>query len=156
MDSTLSRNDLGEDGKAKQFLQLQKRYLTFKQQLNTYTPPLGRNRPEGMNTSQPEVDLPASILDAREVAALSTSLSLFSVAPNSNEATVLQGPEPEASTPLNTALPTPPPTERTPSPMPSTAKRKRRQFLFVNYLDDDDSTQKRRFRRLKSQSRPYN
>jgi len=39
MDSTLSRSDLGEDEKAKQFLQLQNRYLTFKQQLNTYTPP---------------------------------------------------------------------------------------------------------------------
>ena len=38
MDSTLSRSDLGEDEKAKQFLQLQNRYLTFKEQLNTYTP----------------------------------------------------------------------------------------------------------------------
>ena len=34
MDGTLSRSDLGEDEKAKQFLQLQNRYLTFKQQLN--------------------------------------------------------------------------------------------------------------------------
>ena len=56
MDSTLSRSDLGEDEKAKQFLQLQNRHLTFKQQLNTYTPPPARNRPEGMNTSQPEVN----------------------------------------------------------------------------------------------------
>ena len=56
MDSTLSRSDLGGDEKAKQFLQLQNRYLTFKQQYNTYTPPPARNRPEGgMNTSQPEV-----------------------------------------------------------------------------------------------------
>ena len=31
------RTDLGEDEKAKQFLQLQNRYLTFKQQLNTNT-----------------------------------------------------------------------------------------------------------------------
>ena len=31
MDGTLSRSDLGEDEKAKQFLQLQNRYLTFKQ-----------------------------------------------------------------------------------------------------------------------------
>ena len=37
MDGTLSRSDLGEDEKAKQFLQLQNRHLTFKQQLNTYT-----------------------------------------------------------------------------------------------------------------------
>ena len=31
MDSTLSRSDLGEDEKAKQFLQLQNRYLNFKE-----------------------------------------------------------------------------------------------------------------------------
>ena len=37
MDSILSRADLGEDEKAKEFLQLQNRYLTFKQQLNTNT-----------------------------------------------------------------------------------------------------------------------
>jgi len=35
MDSTLSRSDLGEDEEVKQFLQLQNRYLIFKQQLNT-------------------------------------------------------------------------------------------------------------------------
>jgi len=35
MDSTLSRSDLGEDEKAKQFLQWQNRYLTFKQQLTS-------------------------------------------------------------------------------------------------------------------------
>jgi len=63
MDSTLSHSDLGEDEKAKQFLQLQNRYLTFKQQLNTYTPPTARNRPEGMNTSQPEVNLATSTGD---------------------------------------------------------------------------------------------
>ena len=51
MDSTLSRSDLGEDEKAKQFLQLQNRYLTFKQQLNTYTPPPARNRPRNEHQS---------------------------------------------------------------------------------------------------------
>ena len=49
MDGTLSRRDLGEDKKAKQFLQLQNRYLTFKQQLNAPLP--ARNKPEEMNTS---------------------------------------------------------------------------------------------------------
>ena len=44
--------------KRKQFLQLQNRYLTFKQQLNTCTPLPARNRPEEMNTSQPEVNVP--------------------------------------------------------------------------------------------------
>jgi len=155
MDSTLSRSDLGEDEKAKQFLQLQNRYLTFKQQLNTYIPPPARNRPEGMNTSQPEVNLPTSTGDVTTETVLSAPLNPFNVAPNLNEATVLQGPEPGAPTPLNPALLTPPPTVKTPPPMLSAPKGKRRRIYFVNYLDDDESTQKRRSRRLKSQSHPY-
>ena len=75
MDSTLSRSDLGEDEKAEQFLQPQNRYLTFKQQLNTCTPPPAKNRPDGMNTSQSEVKLPTSIGGATTVKALSTSRS---------------------------------------------------------------------------------
>jgi len=155
MDSTLSRSDLGKDERAKQFLQLQNRYLTFKQQLNSYTPPPARNRPEEMNTSQPEVNLPTSTKDATTEAALSTPLNPFNVAPNLNEAIVLHGPEPEAPIPLNPVLLTPPPTVKTPSPMSSAPKRKRRRIHFVNYLDDSESTQKRRSRRLKTQSRPY-
>jgi len=123
MDSTLSRSDLGEGAKAKQFVQLQNRYLTFKQQLNTYTPPPARNRPKGMNTSQPEVNLPTSTGDATTETAPSTPLNPFNVAPNLNKATVLQEPEPEAPTPLNPALLTPPPTVKTPSPMPSAPRR---------------------------------
>jgi len=154
MDSTLSRGDLGEDERAKQLLQLQNRYLTFKQQMNTYTRPPARNRPEGMNTSQPEVNLPTSTGDATTETALSTPLNPFNVAPNLKEAIVLQGPEPEAPTPLNPALLTPLPTVKTPSPMSSAPKRKRRQIHFVNHLDDNESTQKWRSWRLKSQSRP--
>jgi len=104
INSTLSRSDLGEDEKAKQFLQLQNRYLTFKQQLNTYTLPPARNRPEGMNTSQREVNLPTITGDATTETALSTPLNPFNVTPNLKEGTVLQGPEPEAPTPLNPAL----------------------------------------------------
>jgi len=155
MDSALSRTDLEEDEKATQFLQLQNRFLTFKQQLNTYTPPPVRNRPEGMSTSQPEVNLPTSTGDATGVAALSTSLNSVSVTPNLNEATVFQEPEREPPTPLIPAILTPPVTAKTPSPMPSALKRKRRRMHYVNYLDDDESTEKRRSRRLKSQSRPY-
>ena len=82
MDSTLSRSDLGEDEKVKQFLQLQNRYLTFKQQLNTYTPPPAR-KVEGMNTgTQPEVNLLTSIGDSTTVTALCTSLGPIKVAPN--------------------------------------------------------------------------
>ena len=79
MDGTLSRRDLGEDEKAKRFLQLQNRYLTFKQQLNTPLP--ARNKPEEMNTSQPLI-LPASPVDSTTVTAPSTPLNPFNVAPN--------------------------------------------------------------------------
>ena len=72
MDGTLSCSDLGEDEKAKQFLQLQHRYLTFKQQLNTHTPLPARNKPEEMNTSQPEVNLPTSLGDSTTVTPPST------------------------------------------------------------------------------------
>ena len=48
----------GEDEKAKQFLQLQNRYLTFKQQLHTNTLLPNGIRPKEMNISQPEVNLP--------------------------------------------------------------------------------------------------
>ena len=58
MDGTLSRSDLGEDEKVYQFLQLQNRYLTFKQQFNAYPPLPARNRPEEINTSQSEVNAP--------------------------------------------------------------------------------------------------
>jgi len=63
-----------------------------------------------MNTSQPEVNLPTSTGDPTTVTALSTSLNPFNVAPNLNEATILQGPEPEAPKPLNPTILTPPPT----------------------------------------------
>jgi len=72
-----------------------------------------------------------------------------------NQEAISQGPKPVAPTPLNPAILTPPPIVKTPPPMPSTPKRKRKRIHFVNYLDDDESTQKRRSRRLKSQSYPY-
>jgi len=108
-----------------------------------------------MNTSQPEVILPTSIGDASTVKTLSSPLNPISAAPNLNEATVLQGSEPEAPTSLNTAILTPPPTVTPPVPLPSPPKRKRQRLHFVNYLDDDESTQKRRSRRLKNQSHSY-
>ena len=152
MDGTLSRRDLGEDEKAKQFLQLQNRYLTFKQQLNTPLP--ARSKPEEMNTTPPVI-LPASPGDSTTLTAPSTPLNPFNVAPNLNQGAILQGPKAVTPTPLNPVILTPPPTVKSPSPMPSPPKRKRQRIHFVNYLDDDESMQKRRSRRLKSQSHPY-
>ena len=156
MDGTLPRSDLGEDEKAKQFLQLQNRYLTFKQQLNTHTPLPARNKPEEMSISQPEVNLPASLGDSTTITAPSTPLNPFNVAPlNLNQGAILKGPKAVTPTPLNLVMLTPPPTVKSPSPMSSLPKRKRQRIHFVNYLDDDESIQKRRSWRLKSQSQPY-
>ena len=185
MDSILSRTDLGEDEKAKQFLQLQNRYLTFKQQLNTNTLLPNGIRPEEINTSPPEVNLPtgtgdsttitalstpliafnvtpkinqANTGDSTTVTALSTPLNAFNVTPNLNQAAILQTPKALIATPppLNPAILTPPPTVETPSPMPAAPKRKRQRIQIVNYLDNDESTKKRRSRRLRSKTHPYN
>ena len=152
MDSILSHTNLGEDEKAKQFLQLQNRYLTFKQQLNTNTLLPNGIRPEEMNTSRPVVNLPTSTGDYTTVTALSTPLNAFNVTPNLNQAAILETPKALIGTPLslNPAILTPPPTVETPSPMPAATKRKRQRIQFVNYLDDDESTTKRRSRRLRS------
>ena len=107
-----------------------------------------------MNTSQPVI-LPASPGDSTTVTAPSTPLNTFNVAPNLNQGAILQGPKAVTPTPLNPVILTPPPTVKSPSPMPSPPKRKRQRIHFVNYLDDDESVQKRRSRRLKSQSHPY-
>ena len=184
MDSILSRTDLGEDEKAKEFLQLQNRYLTFKQQLNTNTVLPDGIRPEEMNTSQPEVNLPtstgdsttrtalstplntfnvtpklnqANTGDSATVTALSIPLNAFNVTPNLKQAAILQTPKALIATPppLNPAILTPPSTVETPSPMPTATKRKRQRIQFVNYLDDDESTKKRRSRRLRTKSHPY-
>ena len=184
MDSILSRTDLGEDEKAKEFLQLQNRYLAFKQQLNTNTVLPDGIRPEEMNTSQPDVNSPTSIGDSTTITALptplntfnvtpklnqantgdsttvtafSTPLNAFNVTPNLKQAAILQTPKALIATPpsLNPAILTPPPTVETPSPMPAAPKRKRQRIQFVNYLDDDESTKKRRSRRLRTKSHPY-
>ena len=185
MDSILSRTDLGEDDKAKQFLQLQNRYLTFKQQLNTNTLLPNGTRPEEMNTSRPEVNLSTSTGDSTTVSALSTPLNAFKVTPNLNQAStgdyatvtalstplnafnvtpnfkqaaILQTPKALITTPSSFFFPailTPPPTVETPSPIPAAPKRKRQRIQFVNYLDDDESTKKRRSRRLRTKSHPY-
>ena len=108
-----------------------------------------------MNTSQPEVNLPAGLGDSTVVTAPSTPLNPFNVAPNLNQGAVLQGPKAVTPTPLNSVILTPPPTVKSPPPMPSPPKRKTQRIHFVNYLEDDESIQKRRSRCLKSQSHLY-
>ena len=161
MDGTLSRSDLGEDEKVKQFLQLQNKYLTFKQQLNTYTRLPARNRPEEMNTSQPGVNVPTvptlvqqppAIIPATPTQAPSPEPTAKVLPPNALSITTTYTPAPSS---LPASILTPPPSVKSQSPMPSPPKRKRRRIHFVNYLDDDESIQKRRSRRLQSPSHPY-
>ena len=132
MDGILPHTDLGEDEKAKQFLQLQNRYLTFKKQLNTNTLLPEAIRPEEMNISQQEVNLPTSIGDSTTVTELSTPLNSFNMTPNLNQAAILQTPKSVIATPppLNAAILTPPSTGETPSPMPAAPKRKGSGFIL--------------------------
>ena len=140
MDGTLSRSDLGEDEKAKQFLQLQNRYLTFKQQLNTYTPLPARNRPEEINTSQPEVNVPTvptpveqppAIIPATPMQAPSLEPTAKALAPNTLSTTTTYTPEPSSLPP---SILTPPPSVKSQSPMPSPPKRKRQRKSFCKLL----------------------
>ena len=107
-----------------------------------------------MNTSKPVI-WPASPGDSTTVTAPSTPLNPFSVTPNLNQGAILQEPKAVTPTALNPVILTPPPKVKSPSPMLSPPKRKRQRIHFVNFLDDDDSMQKQRSQRLKSQSHPY-
>ena len=159
MDNILSRNDLREDDKAKQFLQRQNRYLAFKKQLHTKTLLPEPIQPEEMNTSHTEDNSPTSIRDSSKVTTLSTPLNPFSVTPNLNQAAILPEPKVISATlpPLNPAILTPPLTVEIPSPMPAAPKRKQRRINFVNYLGDDDDyrKQRRQTRRHRYRVEPY-
>ena len=128
--------------------QLQKRYLAFKEQLNT------RTRPEEIISTVP--DLTSSTQDSSTAtAAFSTPINPFNVTPKLTQAAILQKPENESSTPpltLNPAFLTPPPTVETPSQGP---KRKRRRIQFVNYLDDHKAHAKQLRKRRHKKFKPY-
>ena len=139
MYGTLSRSYHGEDEKAKQFLQLQNRYLTFKQKLNAYTPLPARNRPEEINTSQPDVNAPTvptpvqqppAIIPATPMQAPSLEPTAKVLAPNALSTTTIYTPAPSSLPP---SILTPPPPVKSQSPMPSPPKRKRQRIPFVNY-----------------------
>ena len=119
MDDVLSRNDLRDDQKAKRYVQLQNRYLAFKEQLNT------RTRPEEIISTAP--DLTSRTQDSSTATtAFSTPLNPFNVTPE-----LTQKPDKESLTPpppLNPALLTPPPTVETPSQQGPKRKRRRIQF----------------------------
>ena len=111
MDDMLSRNDLRDDEKDKRYFQLQNRYLAFKEQLNSRTPP------EEIISTVP--DLTSSTQDSSTATAtLSTPLNPFNVTPKLTQAAISQKPQKESFTPpppLNPAFLTSPPTVETPS-----------------------------------------
>ena len=79
VDDVLSRNDLGDDQKAKRYFQLQNRYLAFEEQLNT------RSLPEEIISTVP--DLPSRTQDSSTAAtAFSTPLNPFNVTPELTQA----------------------------------------------------------------------
>ena len=81
MDEVLSRNDLRDDEKAKGYLQLQNRYLAFKEQLNI------RTRPEEIISTVP--DLTSRTQDSSTATtAFSTPLNPFNVTPELTEAAI--------------------------------------------------------------------
>ena len=161
MDGLLARTDLGDYKKARQYVQLQNKYLTFQHQLNSrYQEPkaekevltnsLTSNLPRSIQEpviSQPtpvppQAAVPATPVDA-PAAIQETPISGLSVVP--------------AATPLKASPPLPPPDILTPPPTvemppPSKQKRKLQRIQFRNYLDDDEL--KRRSRRI-HRHQPY-
>ncbi|KAL9980667.1 hypothetical protein ACROYT_G009280 [Oculina patagonica] len=146
MDGLLFRNDLREDEKARQYMQLQNRFLTYKHQLNSI--------PEATKWAEPQ-----------EKKQISTTENLPTVPTPSSElatvpATPVQAPEPQVITSMATStplLPSPPPSILTPPPtveMSPPKKRKRPQIRLVNYLDDKPKRPSRQSRRLHRTS-PY-
>ncbi|CAH3183610.1 unnamed protein product [Porites lobata] len=149
MDDVLSRNDLRDDEKAKRYVQLQNRYLAFKEQLNT------RTRPEEIISTVP--DLTSRTQDSSTATtAFSTPLNPFNVTPELRQAAISQKPDKESLTPpppLNPAFLTPPLTVETLSQQGP--KRKRRRIQFLNYLDDHKSHGKQLKKRRHKKFKPY-
>ena len=100
MDSPLSRSDLGEYDKAKQYLELQNRYLTFKHQFNAR--PQQSDEIKRSFASHPEYNLPTIIQEVTAVTAVTTSTPLnpFITTPSLNLALIKQ----EPTTPLHLNL----------------------------------------------------
>ena len=86
MDDVLSGNDLPDDERAKRYFQLQNRYLTFKEQLNT------RTRPEEIISTVADTARTLDISTA--TAAFSTPLNPFNVTPELTQAAISQKPDP--------------------------------------------------------------
>ena len=158
MDNLLYRTNLGEDEKAKQYMQLQNRFFTYKHQLKSLIPEAPMpTQPQELNriptsvlsgdvptvpnpVQEPPEIIPATPVQARTQVtapqALSTMATSSSISPPSLPPSVL----------------TPPPTVESLSPV---RNRKRPQSVkFVKYLDYEPKKACRRSPRLHRNS-PY-
>ena len=147
MDGLLSRRDLGEYERARQYIQLQNKYLTFKQQLNS------RSKESSLPYSEEQREMSSNLLADNAptfiqepvvvtVNLVQTPLTLQAVAGPVQTPTV-QTPVTVQATPVNVL---PPSSILTPSPTadaPSQKKRKRPRIPFVNYLEEDDRRSRR-------------
>ena len=139
----LSRNDPRDDGKAKRYFHLQKKYLAFKEQLNT------RTRPEEIISGVPGYLTSSTQLRFFD----SNDIILHSPRPFQSN-TEKESPSPPP--PLNPAFLTHPLTVETPSQQGP--KRRRRRIQFLNYLDDHNAHGKqlrKRTRHKKFRVKPY-
>ena len=137
----LSRNDPRDDGKAKRYFHLQKKYLAFKEQLNT------RNTTRRNNQRCSRLNIKHTrFFDSNDII-------LHSPRPfqRNTEKESLSPPPP-----LNPAFLTHPLTLETPSQQGP--KRRRRRIQFLNYLDDHNAHGKqlrKRSRHKKFRVKPY-
>ena len=159
MDGLLSRKDLGEYDRARQYIQLQNKYLTFKQQLNSRSkessPPYSEEQRE-MSSNRLANNIPEPIQEpvAVTVNPAQTPLTVQAVA-EPVQTTTVQTPLTVEATPAKVLPPssilTPPHTVEA----PSQRKRKRPRIRFVNYSEEDDRPSRRSWRLRKSHPYKY-
>ena len=160
MDNLMYRTNLGEDQKARQYMQLQNKFLNYKQQFKSLIPEATiPTQPQESNqistnvltgeipTASNPVQEPPEIIAATPVQAPTqvTAQQAYALSTMANSSSI-------SSPALPPSILTPPPTVESLSPV---RKRKRPQSVkFVNYLDCEPKRASRRSRRLHRPS-PY-
>ena len=158
MDNLLYRTNLGEDQKAKQYMQLQNKFLNYKHQLKSLIPeatiPTQPQEPNQISTNVLTGDVPTApnpvqkppeIIPTTPVQAPTQVTAPQALSTMATSSSI-------SSPSLPPSILTPPPTVETLSPV---RKRKRPQSVkFVNYLDYEPKKASRRSRRLHRTS-PY-
>ena len=158
MDNLLYRTNIGEDQKAKQYMQLQNKFLNYKHQLKSLIPeatiPTQSQESNQISTNALTGDVPTAPISVEEPPGIITvtppQASTQGTAPQVLSTTATSS---SISSPsLPPSILTPLPTVESLSPV---RKRKRPQSVkFVNYLDYEPKRASRRSRRLHRTS-PY-